>query len=270
MGSRAAQNRREIEQSSARAPQPKRRYWRSNGWCTDHEEELRGFFAGSHVGAAGLHSSLGAQLDRMRDGLGLSQGSACDIPPQLRGAVERAEEVGAALTRIRQDGYADVLRAQYEPETTGRLEGFGALAGGEEWKKQGRPDLRAKLRRSDDDSDEGAEAATPAVAVLAIARELVEGRSVGGITPECRDPRAALRRICLAAGGDPAERGGEKPKKAAIEAARMQLGRIGTKTILMLKRAQTAYAKARRGASADEVRDFMAELHRETDAGGGA
>lgn len=272
MSSRASQNRAAIDQSVALSDRPRRRGYRSSEWSTDHELELRAFFSGAHVSAAGLHSSLGPQLDRMRDGLGPSMGSACDIPPELRGADGRAGDVLAALARIPQ--HAFVLRVQYTTETVGRLEGFDALIGGDAWKKSGRPDLRFKLRRRDgaprsaaaDDADQGAETVAVAVAVIAIAGELAQGKSVGGITPECDDVRAELRRRCLVAGGDPTERGGEKPKKTAIEAARVSLGRIGTKTVKLLKRAQDAYAKARSGASAEEVREFEAALDAEADA----
>lgn len=260
MGNRAANERAAIEHSVAMADAPRRRGFRGGGWSTDHELELRSYFSGAHVSAAGLHSSLGAQLARMRDGLGPSTFEACDIPPELRGADERAEEVGAALARLRSvDGHRDVLQAQYEVEPAGRLEGFQALLDDEAVaKKAGRPDLRVKLGDS--------EAVTPAVAVIAIAKELVAGKSVGGITPECTDVRAALRRICLTAAGAPHERAGEKPKKSAIEAARLSLSRIGTKATVLLKRAQRAYAKARAGASAEEVRRFLDELDAEADA----
>jgi hypothetical protein len=231
---------------------------RSNTWCSDHELELRSYFSGAQVSAAGLHSSLGAQLARMRDGLGPSIGSACDVPPELRGEDRRAAEVRASLSRIQQDGYESVLRAQYDPEPAGRLVGFEALTGGEAWTKAGKPDLRFTIARGGDEAK--GEVVAPLVAVLAIAAEHTRGKPVGGIEPDCPDIRMALRSICLTAGGFSPTPGAEKPKKAAIKAAREALSQIGWRTTRMLRRAQRAYAKARSGAGAEEVRAFMAAL----------
>jgi len=252
MGNRAVQDRRAIDQSAARSSAPRERTaWRSNGWESKHEEELRLYFSGQHVTAAGLHSKLGAQLERMRDGLGEGMPTACDIPPELRGADKRAEWVGDALEQLQADGYYHVLQAQYEREPAGRLIGFEALIGGDDWQRAGKPDLRAKLATG--------EAVTPSVVVTAIAYELADGKTIGGIQPDCTDCREALRRICRRAAGDP-EPGGEPPKKGAKAAARANLAQCGTRATRLLFRAQRAYAKARRGAAADEVRRFMADL----------
>jgi hypothetical protein len=260
MSSRAARERTAIEQSGVRREEPKQRAWRSNGWETKYEEELRLFFSGQHVTAAGLHSSLGAQLARMRDGLGPSTFEACDVPPELRGAEKRAEWVGAALDQLRQDGYYGILQAQYEPEPAGRRVGFEALDErvADDWKRSGKSDMKARLATG--------EVVTPAVVVIAIAYELAEGRAIGGIQPDCIDCREALRRLCRRAAGLPAEAGGEPPKKGAMGAARTNLAQCGSRATRLLFRAQRAYAKARRGADADEVRRFMADL----DAAGAA
>ncbi|HMJ57246.1 MAG TPA: hypothetical protein VK540_34490 [Polyangiaceae bacterium] len=255
MANRAVQDRRAVEQSAAPPVAPRERTaWRSNGWESRHEEELRLYFSGQHVTAAGLHSSLGAQLSRMKDGLGPVEFSAQDIPPELRGADKRAEWVSDALEQLRRDGYYDVLKAQYEREPAGRRIGLEALDErvSDDWKRSGRPDMKAKLATG--------EAVTPAVVVIAIAHELAGGRSIGGITPDCWDCREALRRICRRAAGEPSEPGGEAPKKGAKNAARANVAQCGARATRLLFRAQRAYAKARRGADADEVRRFMAEL----------
>jgi hypothetical protein len=256
MSNRAVGNRTAIEQSaSTQREASQRRTGRSSGWCSDYERELQNFLSGAHVSAAGLHSSLGQQLARMRDGLGPSEWSAQDIPPELRGADKRAEEVGAALMRTGE--YEAVLRAQYQDEPAGRLTGFECLLGTEHWSSQG-ADLTVRTKSG--------ERVMPVVVMMAMANDLArKGKAPRGFrAPRDGEPpsvwaRATLRVVCQTA-MRVAPPGEARPSKDAVSAARDSLSTVGTRAKRLLDLAQVAYARARAGAAADEVRRFIAEL----------
>ncbi len=236
----------------------------SSIWSTDHETELRNYFSGEHIGRAGLQSKFGQQLARARDGLGEMQPDPQDVPPELFGADRRAEEVSAALVRIAD--LSVVLRGQYEEEPDGALEGFECFIeeGAErvckaDWAKD-------KFRLRGD-----GERARPMVVAIATLLEPPWSRTAEPVTriidslPFARSEgppirvRRALRVLCRVASGFGVA-GEKKPERGARDSARDALSCLASKALRLLDRAQRAYAKARAGAAADDIREFLREL----------
>lgn len=128
MTNRSDEARREIEFSAAPVG-AETIGSRGAGLRTDFEAELGKYFSGFYTGAAGLHSTLGQSLDRVRDEVGFGTGGTPDIgPPHGIDFSSRLEivQVEFALSRLCWKD-RDYLRAHYTPLPTGAMWGLLGL-----------------------------------------------------------------------------------------------------------------------------------------------
>ncbi len=215
-------------------------------WMSDYEFELRDYLSGAHhlAASSGLRSNFGAQLERMRDGLGPTSGGGGprDHLDRLSNpkAETRADRAGQALRRMTTET-ALTMRAMYGRGVCSEgLEPFGYVLPVVLSLK-----LASDQRRMCPDSKPQKGVHAPG------------GDTLCGVCEWRTDD--ALRRVVRVYRGEPAKRGG-KTSQDGQKHARAMIERLTGAATRALDAAQEAYALARAGRLPEETEAFKAGL----------